>query len=111
MAVKQADSRPINQVSVHGLEHGRHRAHRRSARRRRANSVVSGVMFLVVAGVLGGAGYYLWQFYEDEQARNTTDGPAFVDQRSTGEVIDDLEDNPRWNGPGNPAFGVGDDQP
>ena len=73
--------------------------------------MVSGLMFLVVGGVVSGAGYYLWQFYTDEQDRTLNEEPAVVDQRDTNVIIDDLEDNPRWNGPGTPAFGVGDDQP
>ena len=74
------------------------------------NTITSGVMFVLVAGVVGGAGYYLWQFYEEEQERNAPSGPVVV-ERSTDEVIDILEEQPRWNGPGNPTFGVGNDQP
>jgi hypothetical protein len=111
MAVQHVSPRLANSSAVHGLEGGRERARRRASRRRLQSTLVSGVMFLVVAGVLGGAGYYLWQFYADEQERNTTDGPARVEQRDPNEVIDELEDNPRWNGPGNPTFGVGDEQP
>lgn len=71
---------------------------------------MSGVMFAIAGGVVGTAGYLIWQFYSDEQDRITTDGRV-VDQRSTEELIDDFEDNPRFNGPGAPAFGVGDDAP
>ena len=66
-------------------------------------------MFVIAGGIVGGAAYYLWQFYTEEQDRPTTD--HVVIERDTSEIIDDLEDNPRWNGPGAPAFGVGDDQP
>ena len=111
MAVQHVSPRLANSNAVHGLEGGRQRARRRASRRRLKSTLVSAVMFLVVAGVLGGAGYYLWQFYADEQERNTTDRPALIERRDTNEVIGDLEDNPRWNGPGAPAFGVGDDQP
>jgi hypothetical protein len=110
MSGKPTITNPLFAPSVHGLEHGRKHAHRRAARRRVTNTIVSGAMFIVAAGVVGGAGYYLWQFYVDEQGRNADQGPV-VDQRTTGEIIQDLEDNPRWNGPGNPTFGVGDDQP
>ena len=111
MAVPHFSPRLANPSAVHGLEGGRERARRRSSRRRVKNAMVSGLMFLVVGGVVGGAGYYLWQFYTDEQDRTLNQDPAVVDQRDTNQMIDDLEDNPRWNGPGAPAFGVGDDQP
>lgn len=97
-------------AAVHGLEQGRKAARRRAGRRRFKNTLVSGLMFLVAGGVVGGAGYYLWQFYGDEQERTNTDGNVVV-QRSTDELIEDFEDNPRFNGPGAPAFGIGDDQP
>ena len=35
------------------------------------NTVVSVFMSAVVAGVVGVAGYYLWEFYSDEQAKQT----------------------------------------
>ena len=73
--------------------------------------IVSGAMFVLAAGVVGGAGYYLWQFYVDEQDRNLNQNGPAVDERSTDEIIHELERDPRWNGPGAPAFGVGDDQP
>ena len=106
MSGKPTMTSPLFAPSVHGLEQGRKHAQRRAARRRFKNTIVSGAMFVLVAGVVGGAGYYLWQFYVDEQDRATTNGPV-VDQRSTDEIIHDLEDNPRFNGPGAPAFGVG----
>ena len=110
MAAKRAPAPAGNLVSVHGLEHGREHARRHAGRRRRKNAVVSGLTFLVVGGVVGGAGYYLWQFYVDEQERDTTDTVVPV-QRSAEEWIEELEDTPRWNGPGAPAFGVGQDEP
>lgn len=98
-------------VSVPGLEHGRAHARRQARRRRAANRVASILVFAVIAGGLGTAGYYLWQFYADEQREATDDTPAPDTDPSTVELIEQLEDTPRWNGPGAPAFGVGDDQP
>lgn len=110
MATRHAASAIGNPVSVHGLEHGRKAARRRSGRRRLKNMIVSGVMFMVAGGVIGGAGYYLWQFYAEEQ-REALEDHTVVVERDPAELIHDLEDNPRWNGPGAPAFGVGDEQP
>ena len=81
MAVKHVAPRPGHSNAVHGLEHGRTHARRRSARRRMQNTITSGVMFVIVASVVGGAGYYLWEFYVDEQERNAPSGPV-VGQRS-----------------------------
>jgi hypothetical protein len=110
MATKHVAPRPGHSIAVHGLEHGRTHARRHAARRRTKNTIVSGVMFVIAAGVVGGAGYYLWQFYDDEQERNLSERPA-VEQRTTDELIDQFDDAPRFNGPGAPAFGIGDDQP
>lgn len=96
--------------SVHGLEHGRERARRNAARRRVKNTIVSGVMYTIVLGAVGTGGYFLWQFYDSQNDTGPATGPA-VEHRSTIQLIDDLEEQPRWNGPGAPAFGIADDQP
>lgn len=72
--------------------------------------IVSTAMFIVVAGVVGGAGYFLWQFYSDEQERNLTERPV-VEQRTADDLIVQLDQQGPWNGPGAPAFGIGDQQP
>jgi hypothetical protein len=67
-------------------------------------------MFVTVGGVVGAAGYFGYQFFVEEQNNNsvvTEPTPG----RSADEIIDHLEEQPRWNGPGNPTFGVGGDQP
>lgn len=94
--------------SVIGLDAGRKRAQRRSSRRRFKNAVVSGATFLVVAGILGAASWFTYQFFVEEQESNPTvllNAPSDPEQ-----VIDELVEQPRWNGPGAPAFGVGDDE-
>jgi len=110
MPVKQVTPGLVNSAAVHGLQGGRELARRQAGRRRIKNAIVSGVMFLIAAGIVGTAGYYLWQFYGDEQERNAPTGPIVADQ-TTEEWIEELEEQPRWNGPGAPDFGVGDEQP
>lgn len=94
--------------SVHGLEHGREQARRRSARRRAKNTIVSGVMYTIVLSAVGSAGYFLWQYYD---IQSDTPGNSPAEYRSTSDLIDELEKQPRWNGPGAPGLGVDDDQP
>ncbi|MCB0965998.1 MAG: hypothetical protein KDB37_04120 [Ilumatobacter sp.] len=95
-------------TAVLGLEHGRERARRQSSRRRRSSGIKSGFMFVIVAGTVGAAGYFGYQFFRDEQAKETpSDSTLF--SGTPHEVIDHLEDQARWNGPGAPAFGVGDE--
>lgn len=72
------------------------------------NTIVSGMMYTIVLGAVGTAGYFLWKYY-DTQNDAPGNGPA--EHRSTSQIIDDLEEQPRWNGPGAPAFGINDDQP
>lgn len=101
---------PLIAPSVAGLEHGRKAARRQAARRRRKNRIVSGVMFVTVAGAAGAAGWFGYQFYLDQRDEQSYDtGPER--QRSTEEVIEILEEQPRWNGPGNPNFGVQGERP
>jgi hypothetical protein len=96
--------------SVDGLAGGRSRARRRAGQQRRKNRAISTVIFVLVAGGVGAAAYAGWQFYGEEQTRNNTVGvPAGGD--TPDEMIDELIDGPRWNGPGAPAFGVGENDP
>jgi hypothetical protein len=99
---------PLFAPTVHALQQGHDQARRRARRRRFKNMLVSVVMFGIAVGAVATAGYFAWQFYGDEQRRNSDVVPA-VDRRTTDEMIDDLGVRPRWNGPGAPAFGVGND--
>jgi len=110
MATKPATQSHLLAPSVQGLEHGRKQARRRAGRRRVKNAIVSGFIFMIAAGVVGTAGYFLWQFYGEEQDRNQVVQDGVTDPRTADELIDDFEDNPYFQGPGAPAFGVGDEQ-
>jgi hypothetical protein len=95
---------------VYGLDGGRQRAKRRSARRRVKNTLMSSVMFLVLTAAVGAAGYYGLQYFRDEQAKETPSGSTLF-TGTTDEIIGHLEAQPHWNGPGNPTFGVGEQAP
>lgn len=99
---------PLLPPAVAGLEHGRHAARRRAARHRVKNTIVSGLMFVIFAGVVGGAAWFGYQYFAVERDKISYDQNP-TQQRTTDEVITILEEQPRWNGPGNPTFGVGGD--
>ena len=92
--------------SVHGLALGRKQARRRASRRRVGNQIVTTLLIAFVLALVGLAGYAALQAYgaDQEQPTVTTESPQTVD-----EIIDHLDSQPRWNGPGSPAFGVGDE--
>ena len=93
---------------MYGLEHGRATARRRSSRRRRKNTVLTGFLVLTVLSVGGWIGYLAIDFYRDEQ-QVEIDPVRAPDGRTAEEMIDDLSTDGRWNGPGVPSFGVGGD--
>lgn len=90
-------------LPVVGLDLGREVARRHSRARRRRDLAFGFVMFLLVAVVVGGAGYLTWEYFQTEQ---DTDG-VVPGGRSSREVIAELEEQPIWNGPGTPDLGVG----
>jgi len=96
-------------ATVEGLEHGQKRARRRAARRRRKNTITTWFVISIMAGIVGVAGYYGWQFYQDEQQQHLNDGE--IQKRTPHEALDILQNQPQWNGPGNPNFGVGSAEP
>lgn len=104
-----AASPALTSRSVIGLDLGRERARRRAGRKRFKNGFVALVVFLVLGAVVGAAGYYFLDFYREEQDRNSNDGGVVRDGPSTEELISRIENEPRWNGPGAPAFGVGEE--
>ena len=74
-----------------GLENGLDRARRIAVRQGCKNDTFTRMLFP-------------WQVYSTE----TEPTDRVVEERTPQEVIDLLEEQPAWNGPGNPAFGIGD---
>jgi len=89
--------------SVVGLEHGRRHAQRQMRRRRAANRVKHLAMMVVAVAAVGGLAYVGWQVYAEQDDAPSV-GPT---QLTPTEAIEKLEKQPKWNGPGNPTFGVG----
>lgn len=93
--------------TVIGLDAGREHAQSRFRSRQRVNRLKILVVCLVGLGVLSAAGYVGWEVYEDERAKQDQLQRENRSSLSPRQAIDVLEDQPRWNGPGNPNFGVG----
>ena len=106
---------PLGPSAVIGLEHGREHA-RRGQRRRRVKDKIFGAAGAIVAvAVVAAAAYIGYTIYEEQQASDkleTEQRQAELERQGTGndlrDAIDELEESPAWNGPGNPAFGIGD---
>ena len=101
--------------AVIGLEGGRELA-RRHQRRRQIKDKMFGMAGAIVAlGVVASAAYIGYTIYEETQKNDQIEADqrqAERDRQDSGnnlnDAIDELEENPRWNGPGNPNFGVGE---
>lgn len=98
-----------------GLDLGREAARRAQRRKRRHDRIITLLLTTVAAGLLGVAGWFGYQTYLDHQEQNDRERDRRVAeierQRADEEVTDvirDLEGSPKWNGPGNPSFGVGE---
>lgn len=107
---------PLAAPSVVGLEAGREVARRNQRRRRLRDSATSGLGALVVAAAVAGAAFVGYTVYGDHQADERIESEqrrAEMEQQRSGDnvldAIDELEDQPLWNGPGTPGLGVGDD--
>lgn len=92
--------------AVLGLEHGRERAHAAARRTRRKNVVLNAALVIVAAAFVAFGGYVGWQVFEASE-NEPVNGPTVP--LSPTEAIERLEEQPRWGGPGTPAFGVGDE--
>ncbi len=106
---------PLAAPSVIGLEAGRTAARRNQRRRRLRDSLTSGLGALIAAAAVAVAAYVGYTIYGEQQANERLESEqrrAELDAERSGDnvrdAIDELEEQPRWNGPGNPNFGVGD---
>lgn len=104
---------PLGPSAVVGLEGGRELARRRQ-RRKQLKDKIFGVSGAIVAlAVVASAAYIGYTIYDETQAKEQLESEqrqAELDGDGTTlrDAIDELEETPRWNGPGNPTFGVGD---
>jgi hypothetical protein len=104
---------PLAAPSVDGLQAGREAARRDQRRRRHRDSITSGLGVLLLVGVVTGAAYVGYTIFveqeENERVESELRRSELQQERSGNNVldaIDELEDQPKWNGPGNPSFGV-----
>jgi hypothetical protein len=106
------------QPSVYGLDLGRDVARRSQRKRRRRNRIVRSMSTVVILATIGGAGWFAYTSYVEHDNNEQIENDRRVAEvrrrqagRTTDDIIDLLEDTPAWNGPGNPTFGVGSDDP
>lgn len=104
---------PLGPSAVVGLEGGREVARRRQRRRHLKDKTISAAGAIVAIAVVAAAAYVGYTFYVEEQAseRREIEQRQAVLNRSGEDIhdaIDELEQSPAWNGPGNPTFGVGE---
>jgi hypothetical protein len=74
------------------------------------------MLTIVLMAAIGGAGWFAYTAYVEHDANNRLETDRRVAEierqrsgRTTDDIIEQLEQTPAWNGPGNPTFGVGDD--
>lgn len=107
-------SHPNSSRAVDGLEAGRTVARRMQRRRRRRDRVMAGFVAIVAIAALSATAWLGYQFYTEQQTDDLLDTEQVRLDRPerTGDdlrdAITELDGQPRWNGPGNPTFGVGD---
>ncbi len=106
---------PLGPSAVIGLEGGRELARRRQRRKLLKDKVFGVAGAIVAIAVVAAAAYVGYTFYGEQQTADRVESEqrqAELDREGSGdgirEAIDELEETPHWNGPGNPAFGVGD---
>ena len=106
---------PLGSPSVVGLEGGRELARRQQRRRRLQHSATVAAGVVVATAVLVVAAFVGFELYQEQQVNDRAESElrrAEIAQRRSGDnvsdAIDELEEQPIWNGPGNPSFGVGD---
>lgn len=102
-------------ATVDGLDHGRTHARGLHRRKRRRERVRSGFIAVLLIALVGGGAYAAYLFYGDfesdeelerQEIRAGFDPGTGDDLR---DAIDELETTPKFNGPGVPGLGVGDE--
>jgi uncharacterized membrane protein YebE (DUF533 family) len=113
-AVQQQAVNPLGPSAVVGLEGGRELARRRQRRRQLKDKAFGTAGAIVAIAVVAAAAYVGYVIYHEQQASarvETEQRQAELNRQATGDklrhAIDELEESPHWNGPGNPTFGVG----
>lgn len=106
---------PLGPSAVVGLEGGRELARRRQRRRHLRDKSIGAAGAIIAVAVVASVAYVGYTIYDEQQASErieTEQRQAELARQRSGEglrdVIDDLEESPVWNGPGNPTFGVGE---
>lgn len=84
------------------------RAHRHQRRKRAKTTIARFVTFAIALAALGGVGYVAYQVWLGEEGWSTDGNPQQYTDEEFENLIDELEREPVWNGPGNPTFGVGE---
>lgn len=100
--------------AVHGLDIGRHHARQAQRRQRLRHRILTTTLTLLALSAVAAAGWFAYSAYVDHdtnEQRETDRRVAEIEQersgRTTEDIINELEETPAWNGPGNPTFGVG----
>lgn len=116
MAAPTPTPHPLTSRAVVGLEGSRKVADRRHRNKRAQQRITSSMVIAILMGVLVAAGYVGYAVYADqsddeqvERDRRVAEIQAQRNGQTADDIIVELENTPRWNGPGAPAFGVGDD--
>lgn len=111
-----APANVLGSRSVVGLDASRDIVRQQQRRRRRRDRIVTSLMALLLVAAAAGAGWFGYQFFTEDQTTERIEVEqrrAALDRQGSGDklrdAIDELEESPAWNGPGNPSFGVGND--
>lgn len=106
---------PLSPSAVVGLEGGREVARRRQRRRHLKDKSIGAAGAIIAVAVVAAAAYVGFTIYDEQQASDrleTEQRQTELDRARSGDdlrdALDELEESPVWNGPGNPTFGVGE---
>lgn len=106
---------PIGRPAVVGIDAGRKQAEKLHRRRRRKDRVVSSLVAVAALGFVAvgaWAGYTIYEEQREQEVRDREERQAELRNSGSGDdlrdAIDELETTPKWNGPGNETFGIGD---